>query len=238
MRNGWIIYRGPSQLDGKTPIVAIATPRSRNAKTGPMLQTWIIRADREPVGTVARGADAPICGRCPYRAGGGCYVNIGHAPRAVFLKFKRRAYERARDLAAIGEGRKVRIGSYGDPMAVPVQVWRELVSRAAGWSGYTHQWNWHPAAAEFRNLVMASADSPSDRAAARSAGWRTFRVKTKGAPRLAGEVVCPASTERGKKTDCASCLACNGADNGRTLDVVIDAHGPKWQRVELYQLGT
>ena len=33
----------------------------------------------------------------------------------------------------------VRIGSYGDPAAVPTRVWAELVRYAKNWTGYTHQ---------------------------------------------------------------------------------------------------
>ena len=47
----FIFYRGPSMLDG-APIVAIATDSS-NSKTGGMVQTWILRADIDPV-TAAR----------------------------------------------------------------------------------------------------------------------------------------------------------------------------------------
>ena len=36
--NGFIIYRGPSVLDGK-PIVVVAIPKSGNSKTDSMLQT-------------------------------------------------------------------------------------------------------------------------------------------------------------------------------------------------------
>src|SRR5438105_2995512 len=45
-----IIYRGPALLDG-APIVAIATGLdggSANPKTGPLINTWILRADIEP----------------------------------------------------------------------------------------------------------------------------------------------------------------------------------------------
>lgn len=34
----------------------------------------------------------------------------------------------------------VRIGSYGDPAAVPTRVWEELVKNARNFTGYTHQW--------------------------------------------------------------------------------------------------
>lgn len=42
-----ILYRGPSLLDGQ-PIVAIAIVKSDNAKTGNMVQTYILREDIDP----------------------------------------------------------------------------------------------------------------------------------------------------------------------------------------------
>ena len=48
--NGYILYQGPSNIDGK-PIVVIATGfanKSANGKTGDMIQTWIIREDIAP----------------------------------------------------------------------------------------------------------------------------------------------------------------------------------------------
>ena len=45
--SGFIIYEGPSQIDG-APIVAIATLKSRNRKNGAMIQTWILRAYMHP----------------------------------------------------------------------------------------------------------------------------------------------------------------------------------------------
>ena len=41
---GFIIYDGPSMLDGE-PIVAIATMKTSNRKTGEMVQVWILRSD-------------------------------------------------------------------------------------------------------------------------------------------------------------------------------------------------
>ena len=38
---GFILYRGPSILDG-TPIVVVATMKTANPKTGDMIQTFII----------------------------------------------------------------------------------------------------------------------------------------------------------------------------------------------------
>jgi hypothetical protein len=39
--SGYIIYRGASLLDGK-PIVVVAITKSSNAKTGDMVQTYIL----------------------------------------------------------------------------------------------------------------------------------------------------------------------------------------------------
>jgi hypothetical protein len=62
----FIIYRGPSLIDGE-PIVAIAQVSSRNAKTGSMVQTFIMRADMDPITANRTGADHAICGTCPHR---------------------------------------------------------------------------------------------------------------------------------------------------------------------------
>ena len=50
--SGYIIYQGPSLLDGN-PIVAIATTASRNVKTGSMVSIWIMRQDIDPVTFIA-----------------------------------------------------------------------------------------------------------------------------------------------------------------------------------------
>ena len=34
----------------------------------------------------------------------------------------------------------IRLGSYGDPAAVPIEIWDNLCSVAANYTGYTHQW--------------------------------------------------------------------------------------------------
>lgn len=122
----------------------------------------------------------------------------------------------------IGRGRLVRLGTYGDPAAVPTIVWHRLTEHASGHTGYTHQWR--TCDQSLRTLCMASADSLADAREAQTAGWRTFRVMPCDAPRAANEAVCPASAEAGRKLTCAQCLACAGAD-GRRGSVVIQAHG-------------
>lgn len=240
--NGVVLWSGPSQLDG-ADIIVIATglrDASSNRKTGGMVQTYILRSDLEPTTAVRTGADASICGDCPHRGTPGqvhgfgvstapqgrtCYVNVGQGPLGVWRAWKRGIYGVAGlnvCLEDIGRDRIVRLGTYGDPAAVPWTVWHALVRFARGHTGYTHQWRRAPG---LRHLCMASADSVADAEEAQRAGWRTFRVAMPcDSPREHGEAVCPASKEAGHKLQCAQCLACGGA-NGRRGNIVIQAHG-------------
>lgn len=228
--NGAILWRGPSLLDG-SPIIVIGIRTSRNSKTGKMLQTYILRADMSPVDAIRNGSDASICGNCPHRGrvengrnrGRTCYVNIGQGPTGVYKAFLRGSYPACEDIEAFGEGRLVRLGTYGDPGAVPGWVWSTLIRSAVGHTGYTHQWQTRP---DLRGIVMASADNAQSAAAAHADGWRTFRVAMPGAvARLKNESVCPASAEAGRKLNCNTCLACGGNATGRKGSIVIQAHG-------------
>lgn len=224
---GFVLYRGPSLFDG-SPIVVIATTSSRNAKTSDMLQTWVLREDIAPTEAVRTGADATICGDCVYRNGNGCYVTVMRAPLAIWRAYHRGRYaDIAGDLAAIerlGDGRTVRLGAYGDPVACPEEIWQALTAKSSAHTGYTHAWRVAPRA--FRSLVMASCDTPRDRDAAQLRGYRTFRVNVDGT-RQRGEMTCPASAEAGHRTSCADCHACDGArgEGLSTKDVTIRLHG-------------
>ena len=238
----FIFYRGPSQLDG-APIVGIAVLRSKNGKTGDMVQTYILRADQSPLEALASGADASVCGACQHRPRRErrrdrrgrfarsaiirtCYVDIGKSVSAVYRAFVNGSYDVLEpvDGAARLAGRMVRLGAYGDPTAIPVHIWLALLAECAGHTGYTHQWR-APLAADFAPLVMASADGPTDRDEARAAGWRTFTVRTADQPLAAREIVCPASPEGGDRLQCIDCGACDGADRPGKVSIAIVVHG-------------
>lgn len=229
--NGAVIYRGPSLIDG-APIVAIATKLKRsgkaNSKTGEMVQTYILRADIHPVEAIRTGADSSICGDCVHRGDGfegrTCYVSP-NGFGSVYRAYAGGSYPEASpdDVAKLIRGRMVRLGTYGDPAAVPSKVWRALVKHSEGWTGYTHQWR-KRFAQGLRKLCMASADSAGDAILAHAKGWRTFRVADSKAPSVGREIVCPASKEAGKLLQCIDCKACDGA-NGRRGSIRIAAHG-------------
>jgi len=221
---GVILYEGPSQLDGK-PIVVVATFSSKNEKTGNMIQTWILQQDLDPVNSVKNGLDGTVCGTCRFAGGRGCYVNVGQAPLAVWSGYHRGIYPVYDPAAHAGlfTGRRIRIGSYGDPAAVPVERFHRILARCSGHTGYTHQWRTHP---EYRGTLQASCDNAQDYDDATAQGWKCFTViESYGMDLVQGEtvmtdlgVVC-LSESHGKT--CAECKLCTGS----RANIVIAAHG-------------
>ena len=113
--------------------------------------------------------------------------------------------------AHLFQGRKLRLGAYGDPCSVPYRVWKPLVDMSTGHTGYTHQWQdkrfWR-----FRSILMASVETPALADIARSRGWRYFRTMQDISQLGTGEILCPASKEAGKRRQCETCLACKGSN--------------------------
>ena len=220
-----IIYNGPSLLDGK-PIVVIATYSNRNTKTGKVVQTYILRSDINPLEASKTGQDFSICGSCPMRGevttdpkrkiakGRKCYVNLGQGVLIVFKSYKRGVYSEG-DPRTMGRDRFVRVGTYGDPAAVPSEVWDELLAECETWTAYTHQKPWRP------DIAMQSADSYDEAKAHWANGRRTFRVivdlgdidKTK-------ETLCPASKEAGRRVQCTACKLCKGSSLAKSIAIV------------------
>jgi hypothetical protein len=123
-------------------------------------------------------------------------------------------------IAAIGKGRMVRLGTFGDPAAVPNYIWESLLSESVGHTAYTHG-----ATNPMPESIMTSADSPVQARQAWQRGERTFRVISSLDSVIKGkEVLCPASEEAGRKTTCISCKLCAGAKvKGKSIAIV--AHG-------------
>ena len=217
--NSLIVYEGPSTIDG-APIVVILTgldQSSANGKTGNLVQSFIIRADVEPHTALKTGDDASVCGMCPHRpliarmlerAGvptSPCYVKVHESVLSVFRAYRRGSYARASSIAqvaAVLKGRKLRLGTYGDPAAAPVELWELLVSLSAGHVGYTHQWQAVGFdAAAWAPLVMASADSAAESAQATAMGMR-------------------------RKAQCSDCMLCGGTSkNARSIVIADHASG-------------
>jgi len=232
MKSG-VIYKGPSLLDDK-PIVAIATYSDRNTKTGKVLQTYIIRADISPLEASKSGEDFSICGDCKFRGTPttdpvrkqavkrDCYVNLGQGPTIVFKSYMRGVYPAADnvgDRVDLGTGRVVRIGTYGDPAAVPSWIWDQLIRHSESHLAYSHQSGFRP------DIAMQSADTEAQAVAHWNNGARTFRVITDIGDLVKGkEILCPASKEAGRRVQCNACKLCGGTSIKASKSIAIVQH--------------
>jgi len=232
MKSG-IIYNGPSLLDDK-PIVAIATYSDRNTKTGKVLQTYIIRADISPLEASKSGEDFSICGDCKFRGTPttdpvrkqavkrDCYVNLGQGPTIVYKSYMRGVYPAADnvgDRVDLGTGRVVRIGTYGDPAAVPSWIWDQLIRHSESHLAYSHQSGFRP------DIAMQSADTEAQAVAHWNNGARTFRVITDIGDLVKGkEILCPASKEAGRRVQCNACKLCGGTSIKASKSIAIVQH--------------
>tara|TARA_R110000822_G_scaffold110654_4_gene240924 strand:- start:5998 stop:6741 length:744 start_codon:yes stop_codon:yes gene_type:complete len=203
---------------------------SANDKTGAMIQTWILVKELKPTEALKQGLDWLVCGDCKHRGHEDengkhgvdrtCYVNLGQGPRAVWDAWVRGRYENlnSENVKAF-TGRKIRLGSYGDPAYVPFRIWKLILKYGENsHTGYTHQWKHAP---HLKEICMASVDSFDETMLAWEQGWRTFRM---GVDPLDGEVLCPASEQAGKKTTCANCGLCGGKSK-QAKSVYIPPHG-------------
>ena len=228
-----IIYRGPSLLDG-LPIVAIATYSDRNTKTGKVLQTYIMRSDIPPLEASKTGQDFSICGDCKFRGEANsdperkqaknrtCYVNLGQGPTIVYKSFIRGVYPMASDhtsIVELGKNRVVRLGTYGDPAAVPSHIWDELLSECISHLAYSHQSGFRP------DITMQSADTLAQAQAHWAKRARTFRVIDSLADiDKANEILCPASKEAGRRVQCVKCQLCSGLTSNSKKSIAIVEH--------------
>jgi hypothetical protein len=218
------LWEGLSLFD-KKPIAVIATGMdspSRNRKTGPMVQTFILPQNIHPSQAISIGQDGTICGDCKHRGhtldgkARSCYVVMTHGPNTAWNKY------RAGEAPYLGVGSSpkysmaqlgVRFGAYGDPAAAPSSLWLYLANAAKGFfTGYTHQWR--TAGPNLKVTCMASVDTPEEAEQAKAMGWRYF-------PADKGD----------KSISCSQCKACCGTSRGMKSNIVINVHGPTWRKV-------
>ena len=239
---GLILWKGKSLIDGER-IMIVATgvfTKTENRKTGDMIQTWILRRDINPMLARRMGEDKSICGDCKHKEQSTCYINLCHGPINIYNAYQDGRY---RDYT-IGDNkyfkdRSIRLGSYGDPSCVPVEVWENICSLVNSWTGYSHFWK--TCNQELKKYCMASVDSivgyMKEYEQAQELGWRTFRVRESLENILTDkECICPASKEAGVLTICEKCNLCNGLNRANGKNPVIMLHadseamGTMWRR--------
>lgn len=218
-----ILYEGPSLLGNGEQIVVIAINDSKNAKTGGMVQTYIINVDETPL--IAKNSEKgkAICGDCKHR-GTSCYVRVEQAPTGIYKAYLRGSYKKLTqdEIRRLMMNQHVRMGTYGEPAAITRKNWEQWLETASGNTGYTHQWR----TTDLKTLCMASTDTNEEYYEAKALGWRCFNVMNSNQQQPTGKhFICPASEAMGKKVQCNECMACNGTQNGATADILIEVHG-------------
>jgi hypothetical protein len=212
---------------------ALYTATTSNRKTGNVPTMAIGRTRQE---------SKDSCKGCSLLDSGDCYaqygtVAIGHSSTVKGYEKKPERYSLKRALSnRLASAKMVRIGSIGDPGALPGGYLADVLDAITGEGldpvGYTHHWRGRP---DLAGLLMASCETLQEadqavRAGFRAAAvvpwdWAKQRFKT---PDGNPAVICPAILEPDVVT-CNNCRLCNGAKAGPV--VVFPDHGPKVQHL-------
>lgn len=224
--NTYIVWEGLSSFD-LTPLVLLLTLHSQNKKTGNMLQTYILRQDILPSSAQKTGLDSATCGNCPHRPitaknnpnHAVCYVNTAYSVNAVWELYTKDKLPYLHNYDLI-RGRYLRIGTYGDPAMIPLEVWQKLLDVCSGHTGYTSQWM-EQFALPFQGILMASCNNLKAKQKAESLGWKTYTNLPIGSLPPDNAQQCPYSTDSNNTVSCLTCRLCNG----KTKSIWIEDHG-------------
>jgi hypothetical protein len=237
--SGVVLWRGPSQFD-QTPIVVILTYRSKNKKTGNILQVYILPDKDSPLYNLASNGGQSVCHECPLRPKpwgcGACYVQVNRDPQHVWKAFQAGRYDdgfEALNARLPKLPDTVRVGAYGDPLAVPDVVWLRLKIRFRVMLGYTHAWyTTHTTLRYWR----ATCHSQPDITIARRMGWKVFVVTSSAAAlRHRPHHLIPCSTVTNPGTTCVECGRCNTFSTCHNPErIAIPVHGP-FNKIKAYR---
>lgn len=217
---GYEIWRGPSHYT-REPIVVVAILASDNAKTGDMVQVYILPQKWSH----RKHNPSPVCGNCPIRTS--CYVVEVWGPGNVWKAWKRGAYP----MLPINHrtfDKPVRLGAWGDPATMPDHILQTILDKAThGWTGYTHgmsgpgtrpaEWN-----RPVYKACMISTETLLHAEFLQRLGYRTFRILREGEPTTARELLCRNYTGG---LQCKDCKLCDGLVHNGAKSITIPIHG-------------
>lgn len=218
-----ILFKGPSVLDPATRIVVIATGFDRpsaNQKTGGMLQVYTLVESLHPMDAIRVGLVSAICGDCPL-IGDICYLQIHKDINKVYNCYKRGGYRYVESIEEIEHlffNKRVRLGAYGDPAAIPGFIIEAILKYAKAYTSYTHNGQYNPVVAELSQASVESAKQAKDWQAK---GYKTFRIKLDSEPLVEDEIACP--NEKRPDIQCRDCLLCDG----QKANIAVNVHGAK-----------
>jgi len=157
-----------------------------------------------------------------------CYVTTWHAPLSIYKAWKKGNYPTLtpKQVQKRLAYKKVRLGSYGDPVHVPLEVWDTMLKFTLGTTGYTHQWR-NKKYNDYKKYLMASVETVKEKLQANSVGYRTFRVRQKDDTTSSNEVGCLSDKNaRGSKKliPCVDCMMCSGLTSKVKQNISIIQH--------------
>lgn len=216
-------------LHSDSKIFVVATTGSKNAKTGDMIQLWILDATMHPSESRKSGHDAlNQCAGCPLASNNGCYV-IDNPLITIAKKHARNGYKPLAigtpEFTRFFKGRAVRFGAYGNPSLIPLPMVEAIAGLARRWTGYFHDWHvMTPEKAQaYGRYFMASCETKSWQKA-QALGLRTFTTCSTPEDVKGSGIECLADS---KNLQCAECGLCDGTNRraGKLPSVWIKVHG-------------
>lgn len=219
----------------------LKTKASENSKLG---FGFIVHTYHWSVDQVASGRftdDAHNCMDCPYSYNqnggktGGCYTHGGMQGQGLrsMLKrihklygagkiesFNKDSFDKFLSLSSAASPVLTRLGVYGEPITLPLNVMGKLVRISKSHTGYTHQWN-KDAAIPYAKYLMASTHNVFETMIAENRGFRAFQSSKEKDAKMP---VCPASKEMNYKLTCVECRACDGKASGKSKSIFIHKH--------------
>ena len=199
---------------------------SSNTKTGDMVQLAILPIDNKPTAAL-KNRQLPNCGDCALIST--CYVNTVSL-NAVYDQTVNQA------VSAVPKQLRqaVRLGSWGDPGLLPLDLLQQLSRAAGAHTGYTHLWQ--QIGQEYSQVLMASIDHLTAKKQgltvqelkqlAWDKGYRTYTILQPGEQQSAQERSCLYVSNN---TQCRYCMLCNGAGSKRSIAAPL--HGPASKQI-------
>lgn len=203
---------------------------NRKLGLGYMVHTYHFSIEQVETGDFT--LDSRNCLDCPYSynmnmgKSGGCYTHKGLMYSGLksmlkrlhrlwgegkIQKYSKSSFDGFIKASSFFAPALTRLGVYGEPSTIPLNVIKKLVELSKKHTGYTHQWNLFNK--KYSRYLMASTHSAFESRMANNLGWRSFessRAKELTMP------TCPAAKEfTGNKLTCVTCGACNGKIGGK-----------------------
>ena len=201
---------------------------SNNRKTGEMLQTYLLNKSTLTSEPKIFGAK---CSACPMVSK--CYVN--HDKQSVRRTIKKLLngentsykFSSLQEVLPLLRGQFVRLGTYGDPSALPIEDLKKITAASDGWTGYTHFFK--EIDSDYSLYLMASVESLEGELLAHALGYLTFRVLLKEDETLEvsySSIQClNVENEKTLVTlQCVDCLICSGTKGRGKKSVYIEEH--------------